>query len=160
MHVYSRLYQNFMFSTIFYRMIIKSWEQPLVSPRILYLCPISQCIWEGVSEGAHLNNSSKRVRMQFRNKCHVYSFFLIVQTIQLRGKGDEGKIYRHSVQYQLILYLVSFRFGWFRFVSGWFCFVSFRLVPFRFDRFRFVSIGSISFCFVLVSFRTLSGPIA
>ena len=68
-----------------------------------------------------------------------------MQTIQLRGKGDEGKIYRHSVQYQLILYLVSFRFGWFRFVSGWFRFVSFRLVPFRFDRFRFVSIGFVSF---------------
>jgi hypothetical protein len=31
---------------------------------------------------AHLNNSSKQcVRMQFRNKCHVYYFFfLIVQT--------------------------------------------------------------------------------
>ena len=44
--------------------------------------------------------------------------------------------------------LVSFRFGWFRFVSAWF----------RFVLFRFVSIGSVSFRFVLVSFRTLSGP--
>jgi hypothetical protein len=42
-------------------------------------------------------------------------------------------------------WLVSFRFGWFRFVSAWFRFVSFRSVPFRFDWFRFVSIGSVSF---------------
>ena len=159
MRVYALVYQNFMFSTIFYRIIIESWEQPLVSPRILYLCPISQCIWEGVSEGAHLNNSSKQcVRMQFRNKCHVYSFFLIVQTIQLRGKGDEGKIYRHSVQYQLILYLVSFRFGWFRFVSAGFVsfrdgFVSFRLVPFRFDWFRFDRFRFVSFWFRFALYR-------
>jgi hypothetical protein len=140
-----------MFSTIFFGMIIGSWEEPAMLRRILYPCPISQCMWEWVSEGALPNNSLKRcVRMYFRHISHVYSgFFLLCRHVG--RESFEGKRERGQNLPKFIAISIDYYYYYFWWWGGWL--VLFMLVSAGFVWFRSVSFGFYRFHFVSFWFR-------